>query len=130
MAELKKRTIEKEFVPYDLALELRNLGFDDYVFAFYWTDTKQLILDSPDYSGKHNGVHLQAPLWQQAFRFFREKYNFHYIVYKNIQIDGYGYKEVIQFPYMKQDENNIFKTFEEAEIACIRKLIELAKNLK
>ena len=120
--------MEKEFLPYDLALEFRNLGFDDHVFAFYWTDTKQLILDSPNYLGKHNGVHLQAPLYQQAFRFFREKYGLHYIICKNIQIDGYGYREVILIPYMEENENTIFKTYEEAEVECLVKLIEIAKE--
>lgn len=120
--------MEKGFVPYEQALELRNLGFDDHVFAFYWTDTKQLILDSPNYLGKHNGVHLQAPLWQQAFRFFREKYGLHYIICKNIQMDGYGYREVILIPYMEENENTIFKTYEEAELECLKKLIEIVKE--
>ena len=130
--------ISKNFIPYDLALELKDLGFDEPCFGFYglsrddyktiklsiFQDLEQFTL--PDL--QHLDLTCDAPLFQQAFRFFREKYNFHYIVYKNIQIDGYGYKEVIQFPYMKQDENNIFKTFEDAELACIRKLIEITKE--
>ncbi len=63
-----------------------------------------------------------------AFRFFREKYGLHYIICKNIQMDGYGYREVILIPYMEENENTIFKTYEEAELACIRKLIEIAKE--
>jgi hypothetical protein len=30
---------------------------------------------SSDNFGKHNGVHVQCPLYEQAFQFFREKYN-------------------------------------------------------
>ena len=43
-------------------------------------------------------------------------------------MDGYGYREVILIPYMEENENTIFKTYEEAELACIRKLIEIAKE--
>ena len=71
-----------------------------------------------------------APLWQQAFRFFREKYGLHYIICKNIQMDGYGYREVILIPYMEENENTIFKTYEEAELACIKKLIEINYRTK
>ena len=70
----------------------------------------------------------RAPLWQQAFRFFREKYGLHYIICKNIQMDGYGYREVILIPYMEENENTIFKTYEEAEVECLVKLIEIAKE--
>lgn len=115
--------MEKEFVPYELALELRNLGFDDYVFAFYWTDTKQLILDSPDYLGKHNGVHLQAPLWQQAFNWFREKYNLHYIIYKNINIDGYDFCRVTTDGITNKNTYS----YEEARLECLKKLINIIK---
>ena len=71
---------------------------------------------------------VTAPTFSQAFRFFREKYGLHYIICKNIQMDGYGYREVILIPYMEENENTIFKTYEEAELACIRKLIEIAKE--
>ena len=43
-------------------------------------------------------------------------------------MDGYGYREVILIPYMEENENTIFKTYEEAEIECLKKLIEIVKN--
>ena len=128
MEELKKRTIEKEFVPYDLALELRNLGFDDYVFAFYWTDTKQLILDSPDYSGKHNGVHLQAPLWQQAFRFFREKYMLSGETYIFKNFWNFDIEDINNSIQLYTSDITSYSTYEEAELECLVKLIEIAKE--
>ena len=140
MAELKKQTIEKEFVPYDLALELKELGFKEECFAFYGLsrdDYKTIRLSifqnlKTDYlpDVHHLDVTCDAPTFSQAFRFFREKYGLHYIICKNIQMDGYGYREVILSPYMEENENTIFKTYEEAEVECLVKLIEICRKLK
>ena len=138
MAELKEQTIEKEFVPYDLALELKELGFDEKCFGFYGLsrdDYKTIRLSifqnlKTDYlpDVHHLDVTCDAPLFQQTLRFFREKYGLHYIICKNIQMDGYGYREVILLPYMEENENTIFKTYEEAELECLVKLIDIVKK--
>ena len=130
--------ISKNFIPYDLALELKELGFEEPCFAFYGLsrdDYKTIRLSifqnlKTDYlpDVHHLDVTCDAPLYQQAFRFFREKYGLHYIICKNIQMDGYGYREVILIPYMEENENTIFKTYEEAELECLVKLIEIAKE--
>ena len=120
--------IEKEFIPYEQALELKELGFDEPCFGFYvplLDGTQEFELMNFESQGKKV---VLAPLWQQAFRFFREKYGLHYIICKNIQMDGYGYREVILIPYMEENENTIFKTYEEAEVECLVKLIEIAKE--
>ena len=125
--------MKEQFIPYELAIELRNLGFDDYVFAFYWTDTKQLILDSPDYLGKHNGVHLQAPLWQQSFDYFRIKYKYSGEVYYFESADFGKWHFDIE-PLTSDGERYTiseiegFKTYEEARQVCLEKLIETVKN--
>ena len=130
--------ISKNFIPYDLALELKDLGFDEPCFAFYglsrddYKTTRLSIFQNlkTDYlpDVHHLDVTCDAPLYQQAFRFFREKYGLHYIICKNIQMDGYGYREVILIPYMEENENTIFKTYEEAELECLVKLIDIAKE--
>lgn len=124
--------MEKEFIPYDLASELRNLGFDDYVFAFYWTDTKQLILDSPNYLGKHNGVHLQAPLWQQAFDWFLNRGYFADIKPDLIVTSLWSYKVVdINAKYNPENLHCYrFTHYRDARLECLKKLIELCKNVK
>ena len=131
--------MEKEFVPYEQALELKELGFNEGVLAQYrvdgylcWgKDDCSLGSDISDEDYKNNcfpEFGCRAPLWQQAFRFFREKYGLHYIICKNIQMDGYGYREVILIPYMEENKNTIFKTYEEAELECLVKLIEITKE--
>ena len=138
MEEVKKQGMESLFCPYELALELKELGFNQPCFAFYGLsrdDYKTIRLSifqnlKTDYLPDihHLDVTCDAPLYQQAFRFFREKYGLHYIICKNIQMDGYGYREVILIPYMEENENTIFKTYEEAEVECLVKLIEIAKE--
>ena len=132
--------IESNFVPYQIAVDMKSIGFDEPCFAFYGLsrdDYKTIRLSifqnlKTDYlpDVHHLDVTCDAPLFQQAFRFFREKYGLHYIICKNIQMDGYGYREVILIPYMEENENTIFKTYEEAEVECLVKLIEICRKLK
>ena len=134
MEEVKKQGMESLFCPYEQALELKELGFDEISLFYYATAYEgnplshcpHLLLNS-QLEGFENEP-ISAPLRQQAFRFFREKYGLHYIICKNIQMDGYGYREVILIPYMEENENTIFKTYEEAELECLKKLIEIAKE--
>ncbi len=145
MEKVKKQGMESLFCPYELALELKELGFNEPCFAvwsgfdeknFSVTDTVRLFSSKFSIDGTQSNTlyinstdnRVSAPLWQQAFRFFREKYGLHYIICKNIQMDGYGYREVILIPYMEENENTIFKTYEEAEVECLVKLIEIAKE--
>ena len=116
----------KEFIPYEQALDLKGLGFNESCFGFYDELSNNKVC-----FGYSDGIN-KAPTFSQAFRFFREKYGLHYIICKNIQMDGYGYREVILIPYMEENKNTIFKTYEEAELACLVKLIDIVKkqNLK
>ena len=71
--------MEKEFVPYELALRMKQLGFDEPCFGYYNSNgefkTKQdeyelyLICNS-----KWISPSCSAPTFSQAFRWFREKY--------------------------------------------------------
>ena len=113
--------MEKEFVSYKTALVLKKLGFEEPCIRGW--DKNGKIWYHPD-----SDIVLNNPTFSQAFRFFREKYGLHYIICKNIQMDGYGYREVILIPYMEENENTIFKTYEEAEVECLVKLIDIVKN--
>jgi len=118
------------FIPYDEALALKELGFDEPCLCYY-EDDKLRIFEQSEYdeilayreSDCIKGIaNCFVPLYQQAFRFFREKYklfsSFHCPEY---DIDTYEYR------IYKIDNSEItskeFKTYEEAELACLRKLI-------
>ena len=79
--------MEKEFVPYELALKLKELGFDECCFKAYrqshFTLTTgeedetpfrlyDLLTSNSFYNGWREGE-CTAPLWQQTFDWFREK---------------------------------------------------------
>jgi hypothetical protein len=91
----------------------------------------------------HQGL-LSAPLYQQAFRWFREKYKLrntitdfiddetgiewdYEIAIIGTDLDEKGnYKPLVA--YSTDDETRKFKTYEEAELACLKKLIEIVKQ--
>ena len=122
--------MEKEFIPYNLALELKELGFDEECFAWYNMSQDNLCFFGNDccadmYAGEKSRP--EAPLWQQAFRFFREKYNFDVSIAKDshniyhFQIDTNHYGNWI-LPIFN-------RKYEEAELECLKKLIEIVKGL-
>ena len=132
----------KEFVPYELAIKLKQLGFDEECFAYYhnrvepsWVKT----LDRGD-TTKNSVQNLYqsdcaAPLFQQAFRWFRENYDLHYeiryrpSIRKNLR---YTTKYIDISPkYIYQVESSLIEvvsTYEEAELACLDKLIEILET--
>jgi hypothetical protein len=114
--------MEKEFVPYEQALALKELGFDEPCFGYYNMKKK---FNMGDYTTKHWKSTCLAPLYQQAFRWFREKYNI------NSHIEYYPSSEdtVAYFFIADEDESINYGTYEEAEEKCIKFLIETVKNM-
>ena len=133
----------KEFVSYTQALALKELGFDEDCLARYEGKItnifKPLVLEFtfanlprvenkvnyPDYPYKD----VEAPTYSQAFRFFREKHNlvFNFISYNIVKPREYHWS------ITWNDEAKaigIVKTYEEAELACLKKLIEIVKEKK
>ena len=114
--------MEKEFVTYEQALALMELGFDEECLKYY-TEEYGTFVVSDDYDGGH---FVLAPLKQQVFRWFREKHGIDYYITSRLpHVTGGGYNTVIDdiwWPHLVRD------TYEEAENALIDKLIELAKQ--
>jgi len=129
--------IEREFIPYDRALALKELGFDEPCLAFY----NGKFLESTDYNfdndtSKDIGLCIVAPLYQQVFRWFREKYNLQCWVETtgskrySCRYDGNDDTGKRWVGYLRDDLGNIlfYNTYEEAELACLKKLIEIVKK--
>lgn len=122
--------MEKEFVPYELAVKLKELGFDEPCFG-YWKSKNWLIQEKTRTDGyTHADQECSTPLYQQAFRFFREKHR----LYHSIGLDNSlendvncDYQIINHSQSISEFETN-FKSYEEAELACLNKLIEIAKN--
>ena len=137
--------MEKEFIPYGQALALKELGFDEPCLAQYRKyDVGEATLDigfsKNEIISKFDNLVLfcSAPLYQQAFRWFREKYNlkgfigfrpnvkqFDYHIY-DMSLSG---KEYVQQRTMEEyNKDPKVGTYEEAELGCLEKLIESVKE--
>lgn len=120
----------KEFVTYEQAVALRDIGFDYGCLAQYGDTEEGIgfeIWNDENYHMWENSV--GAPLKQQVFRLFREKYG----LYSWITME-LGNKStfcwVLSGEHTSTQYAAYFKTYEEAESACIDKLIEIVKAKK
>ena len=79
--------MNKEFIPYEQALELKELGFDEECFGYYALaevrDYKnngldirnEIVLNTLNGYRKYDDeIQTSAPLYQQAFRWIRNQY--------------------------------------------------------
>lgn len=124
--------IEKEFIPYEQALALKELGFDEPCFGYFEPNKKfeylnwETFKDFPYLAKNSEWQDLYgAPTFSQAFRFFREKYKIRFIIQSSMSDLGEYFKVI--FPNGEQ-RNVSYNTYEEAELACLIKLIEIVKN--
>ena len=122
---------QQEFIPYEQALELKELGFDELSLDAYYktTDGGVSLVRFPDEERQINYPfeRIPAPLYQQAFRWFREKHQLHSYIerFNNNTLDY-----VITYDECEEEldfGDGPFNTYEEAELACLNKLIEIAK---
>jgi len=136
--------MEKEFVPPQPSLDIKELGFKEPCLAYYSIDIVGETIPRFRYNNRiseafsiDEGVWFNhnldkdyiwsAPTFSQAFRFFREKYKLNSLI-----IDSKSYDWYFDISDMQIDdvvsEMLYFKTYEEAELECLVKLIEIVKN--
>ena len=123
--------MEKQFIPYKQALELKELDFNEPCFAiwsgfdennFSVTDTVRLFSSKFSIDGTQSNTlyinptdnRVSAPLWQQAFDWLWNKTGRYIIPIPNDD------KEWLCM-------GNKFKTYEEARLECLKKLINIIK---
>jgi len=139
--------MEKEFVPYGQALALVELGFNEPCFGYYDGNynlqfTHNGILEK--FTEKRIGVSgsawagwVSAPTFSQAFRWFREKYKLESSIQRMPpEVYGKGKGDIKNYLLYIWAENLNprgqqtlhFDTYEEAELECLKRLIELVKQ--
>jgi hypothetical protein len=111
--------MEEEVVSYEIALALKELGFDKPCFGYYDKDDKSL--ESFKYFNYNTLECISAPLRQQVLRWFRDKHKLHI----SITYDENEFYEVMIKDTKLHDK---FDTYEEAEIKGIKKLIVITKH--
>jgi hypothetical protein len=141
--------MEKEFVPYGLALELKQLGFYEPCFGYYVDgELRGINLGMEELGGVEpyyqrfgfhtlsnhdidnpNKIVVTAPTYSQAFRWFRDVYNLKScIMFRTSMEDNKEY-----YDWLIKGQEVVyrhFNTYEDAELACLKKLIQIVKENK
>jgi hypothetical protein len=122
-----KQQTAVDFVPYELALELKQLGFHEPCLASYYHAGRRL--DICEYIN-HGEYTVLAPTYSQAFRWFRDKYKLKCCIIPLVCEQGYSDLYESRIHQEKHSISRIgnYKIYEEAELACLKKLIEIVKN--
>ena len=123
--------MEKEFIPYEQALELKELEFNRRTFATYSTIQNNKWILTRDLSG--GGQYPKdtpaciAPTFSQAFRWFRENHNLKGHIEAVEYLDGTS--DTYHWSIFNKCNSGYDQlTYEEAELACLKKLIEIVKQ--
>jgi hypothetical protein len=132
--------MKKEFIPYEQALELKEIGFDEPCFGYFepngeFNYIESHILKDMPYLAKNSEWQdiCGAPTFSQAFRWFRKNHGLYSsIIFKKSYPDNYvtgleWYIIICGGDGVLFDTDGTY-TYEEAELACLKKLIELAKQ--
>lgn len=120
--------MEQEFIPYEQALELKELGFSQEIIEdgtwYYVTlssgETRPFCWTSGEDKPYKMYKPIVTPLYQQAFRWFRDKHQ----LYPHVE---YVHNSDF-FEWYVSHKRGVCNTYEEAELACLKKLIEIVKN--
>lgn len=136
--------IEKEFVPYEEALALKELGFDEKCLCNWeesWSPEPEheirMVLTT-DQTWLRPGW-ICAPTFSQAFRWIREKYWYTALILcdsfqivmqlstsQTLDSKTWEWKPIyITQTYHKEEG---LKSYDESELACLKQLIEIAKE--
>ena len=132
--------MNKEFVPYELALELKQLGFDEPCLATI-DQTDFIHIKGTEYPIRGAMIYdtIDCPTYSQAFRWFRYKYWYTALILCD------SFQIVMQLSTSKtldsktgEYKNNYstqtyhkevgLKSYDESELACLKKLIEIANE--
>jgi hypothetical protein len=111
----KQNSVDKDFVPYEQSLALKEFGF------------KELCMSSRDMNNTEGLI--QIPTFSQAFRFFRDKHN----LIGGIQYMGGLKPETTWWDIYVVGHFNTsilamtmkYQPYEEAELELLKKLIEI-----
>jgi len=134
--------MQNEFLPYDRALKLKEFGFDEPCFVLYKASNNNQLAYAPhgittnSQLSQGDSSNIAAPLFQQAFRWFREKYGLlTYVGSRTLDNgdtiyipNGRTIPDTVKNGFIVDNLTYVTKkTYEEAELACLDKLIEIVE---
>jgi hypothetical protein len=127
--------MNKEFIPYEQSFELEILGFDEVCMGGYDLEDNSLYIgyvsnDGIQYNPEH---YTPAPLYSQAFRWLLEKHNLYGIIIPTVTMN-WTFKTMtvvigmVEVPSYNHVDAYDYSSREEAELECLKKLIDVVKN--
>ena len=122
--------MEKEFIGYNEALALKELGFDELCFGA-WVNNELFITENQNPKIQSLSINqCTAPLYQQVFRWFREKYGCHIEIYYNLPRNQWEWciHKLPEYNQIEDETCSFYDSYEEAELECLKKLISIVKN--
>jgi hypothetical protein len=130
--------MNKEFCTHEQSLDFKKLGFDEPCFGYYNKNNSLVrfpsllpnieICNSYFLDLDKNSI-TTAPLKQQAFKFFRDKYDLQHYIKKSYEFKKYFYTITRDGIIIDGTTAiDICNTYEEAEEACLDKLILICKE--
>lgn len=127
--------MRSKFVNYEIAKVMTESGFNEFCLAYY-DDKKEIHYKIRHPKSTELGV--AAPLRQQVFNFFRNEYQWQSHIEATSEKQGHklGYNYFIWNSNTGQETNSIpnpadrrgnfeYDTYEDAEVACLIKLVKL-----
>jgi hypothetical protein len=136
--------MKREFLTYEQSIDMRAIGFNEPCLAYYDKDGDFLgdISVNEDTDNLYTNADfvmyqdfkvadVSAPTFSQAFRWFREKCDLIGVILPYLIIGNQWYYKITN----RNNSSGLpfeegFETFEEAELACLQKLIEIVKDEK
>ena len=116
--------MKNEFIPYDIALAMKEIGFDEIVLVEYNSAEIGRRYIEKKISSVRHGYQIKLT-YGQAFRWFREK-GYHCGIIPRYDEFYYSIKDFVN----DKEYGDVYNisSYEEAELSCLRKLIEIIKN--
>lgn len=131
--------MQKEFVEYELALRMKVLGFDEpNSLGFHILNPTDIRGNTVRFWSEYNKSHkisCNAITYRSSFRWFRDKYDLDSYIMPTRLKTKKVYDYYIWF-INEEDEKDLFigmnnqYDYEEAELACLEKLLEIVESKK
>ncbi len=130
--------MEKEFVPYELALRMKELGFDEPCLATFIYGAKGPLFQFPGSKNSEdweNCRNCSAPTWQATFKWFREKYGLHYCPSPKSHFPDNRINDIYHYEIFNSEGEEIafddgtYIIGESLEATALEKLIEIEEKI-
>ena len=128
--------LEKEFVPYQIALDMESIGFDEPCLGYYLCRNSAFGIDDLLITTEwidllpYDSSSCKTPTYSQIFRWFREKYNLIGLVEGGYDNGKNIFTYVIWDDFKDNSVDIYYETYEQTEIELLKKLIGIVKENK